>query len=47
MDQNTELPVEPQPNTNEFCSDAEMYEIIENCISHTDGGSATPGGSIL
>ena len=39
MDQNTDLSVEPQPKTNEyvFCCDAEMYEIIENCISHTDG----------
>ncbi len=37
MDQNTDLQVEPQPKTNEYCCDAEMYEIIENCISHTDG----------
>ena len=39
MDQNTNLQVEPQSKTNEFCNDAEMYEIIENCIGHTDGES--------
>ena len=39
MEQNTDLPVDPQPKTNEFCNDAEMYEIIENCIGHTDGES--------